>query len=1206
MTSKEGLGAFIFGKPKAKAKKKKKSRRRGDADSDRDSDDDSSSTSTSSTSSSASSVAPIVDGQRYAELTSDRIARHSAAKLEKRKETKASKSKKKPRKQHTLSSSSSTDSSSLSIYDSEIEAIVEFEKGKPTSTALKKLWKNVKHLRTKVKRLENAASDSDSDGDESVRSSKKGKRNPQQSKVKSDGKDGVQKVKKGEGASTTPAEETSSDPLSGKSDADKEVPREGKEEGGVNLEHITTKDDNDDIKEPPASDEKEKAGAEDDEKASDGDDEDSSDEGELEEDNEDPTSTGFELKYQFFHRKDQKELNRFYDDRISPFIRVRWDDINHNTSPENTEADDQKGKVIAGEVDIIEICLESSVFKSFLANITSPPPPFHPVPPPPPPGMMRRGIKVSKLPAHKRSEKLRLDESVSFFKPFRWLIQNRDFFEQKATELEEDMVKSTESLELLQKIDESQGDSAHDTKVEDPENDLGAQIRLLMEFMDEYLAEPLKKYRDARNGNLKTIGFEDLWMLYTPGDIIYTPLRYALPTASPPAPASVPKSHPGGPNPPAPVTYRQGFGRETPQAYKIISVAGGRRYASLSPPGRMSNTHAPLKLVCYFLDLGGYRFDVVTDTFTFRPFDTEMPITELEAYPLAYASLGEASGEAEMRKFLAARGKSFVEVSEASHKLYAGPAWTDSQNNKEEIDTPVIVDFALAYQNTPSWRPPFCVPYVDFYNTGVRNTRPEMLEVTVFSRTNRGRDWFWSHQNLLINRARIAVSERVQGYPVVGSVTSDPAIPQVIAAMEANEDILLLPGMVYAFALRDRKWVALDLMLLQDTQYEDGWKDLILPPGHKEMVRAVVENHAAGSRATGGMKKGSAEVDIVRGKGKGCIILLHGEPGVGKTSTAECVAAFTKRPLFPITCGDIGYEPDEVERNLQKHFTLAHKWGCVMLLDEADVFLAKRSRDDIKRNGLVSVFLRILEYYAGILFLTTNRVGSFDDAFRSRLHLTLYYPKLDKKQTLQIFEMNIRRVRDLNTKREQAGQRSVEIQDDKILRFARKHCETLSWNGRQIRNAFQTAIALAEFDIRDDGDNEPHAVMGKKQFKTIAKASIEFDNYLFHTHGGADQAAKARREQVRWDYEVEGRPARKPELIDSSSSASSESSSSSSSSDSSSEDSDSSADKVDSSDSDDGKRRKKKKKKKGKGKDKKSKKSDSKSKNSKSKKDKYA
>lgn len=81
-------------------------------------------------------------------------------------------------------------------------------------------------------------------------------------------------------------------------------------------------------------------------------------------------------------------------------------------------------------------------------------------------------------------------------------------------------VKSTKSSELLQKIDETQEDSTHDTKVEESENDLGAQIRLLLDFMNEYLAEPLKKYGDARSGNLKTIRFEDLWMLYTPGDIM--------------------------------------------------------------------------------------------------------------------------------------------------------------------------------------------------------------------------------------------------------------------------------------------------------------------------------------------------------------------------------------------------------------------------------------------------------------------------------------------------------------------------------------------------------------------------------------------------------------------------------------------------------------------------------------------------------------
>jgi SpoVK/Ycf46/Vps4 family AAA+-type ATPase len=92
---------------------------------------------------------------------------------------------------------------------------------------------------------------------------------------------------------------------------------------------------------------------------------------------------------------------------------------------------------------------------------------------------------------------------------------------------------------------------------------------------------------------------------------------------------------------------------------------------------------------------------------------------------------------------------------------------------------------------------------------------------------------------------------------------------------------------------------------------------------------------------------------------------LMKRPGVGKTSTAECVADSTKRPLFQITCGDIGDTATEVERNLESSFKLAHKWGCVLLLDEADIFLQKRDRADIKRNAIVSVFLRSLEYYAG-------------------------------------------------------------------------------------------------------------------------------------------------------------------------------------------------------------------------------------------------
>lgn len=87
--------------------------------------------------------------------------------------------------------------------------------------------------------------------------------------------------------------------------------------------------------------------------------------------------------------------------------------------------------------------------------------------------------------------------------------------------------------------------------------------------------------------------------------------------------------------------------------------------------------------------------------------------------------------------------------------------------------------------------------------------------------------------------------------------------------------------------------------------------------------------------------------------------------------------------------GDLGLQPIEVESNLDFNFQLAQSWGCVLLLDEADVFLAQRTQTDIERNALVSIFLRALEYYSGILFLTTNRVGSIDEAFRSRIHMRL-------------------------------------------------------------------------------------------------------------------------------------------------------------------------------------------------------------------------
>jgi SpoVK/Ycf46/Vps4 family AAA+-type ATPase len=150
-------------------------------------------------------------------------------------------------------------------------------------------------------------------------------------------------------------------------------------------------------------------------------------------------------------------------------------------------------------------------------------------------------------------------------------------------------------------------------------------------------------------------------------------------------------------------------------------------------------------------------------------------------------------------------------------------------------------------------------------------------------------------------------------------------------------------------------------------------------------------------------KTNAIRTDFMDGKGQGLIILLHGGPGTGKTLTAESVAEFDERPLYRVTCGDIGTEPESVEKYPKSVLFVGCTWGCVVLLDEADVFLEERIKQDMQRTAPVSVFLRVLEYYDGILILTTNCIGTFDEAFRSRVQLALHYPPLNEEDRREVW-----------------------------------------------------------------------------------------------------------------------------------------------------------------------------------------------------------
>ena len=149
------------------------------------------------------------------------------------------------------------------------------------------------------------------------------------------------------------------------------------------------------------------------------------------------------------------------------------------------------------------------------------------------------------------------------------------------------------------------------------------------------------------------------------------------------------------------------------------------------------------------------------------------------------------------------------------------------------------------------------------------------------------------------------------------------------------------------------------------------------------------------------------------------------------------------------------------------------------------------------------VFLRILEYYTGILFLTTNRVGMFDNAFKSRIHLPLYFSPLEKKETPATWS-NLRRTL-------QRREPFLEAEGKEILAFAKSQYNhgkmtEANWNGRQIRNVFQIAAALAEFEAQKRseeisggkiGVNAPvYTTLNKSHFKTVTRASQQFDEYI--------------------------------------------------------------------------------------------------------------
>lgn len=240
---------------------------------------------------------------------------------------------------------------------------------------------------------------------------------------------------------------------------------------------------------------------------------------------------------------------------------------------------------------------------------------------------------------------------------------------------------------------------------------------------------------------------------------------------------------------------------------------------------------------------------------------------------------------------------------------------------------------------------------------------------------------------------------------------------------EINIEIPVHPYLVI-FDLQRHKRLVTHYSYLKKYKYDEKLSEkLILPKNMKELIQALIEHKEGGF------------TDIIQGKTGGVIILLSGRAGTGKTLTAEVYAESKKKALYNVQASQLGIRPRFLEYKLMKVLNRASRWDAILLIDEADVYVRERGNDLIQ-NAIVGVFLRILEYHSSMLFMTTNRPDTVDDAIMSRCIARIDYEYPSKDDQKKIWRVL-------------ADTAEIKLSDEIINKFVEKHNE---YSGRDIKN----------------------------------------------------------------------------------------------------------------------------------------------------------
>lgn len=234
---------------------------------------------------------------------------------------------------------------------------------------------------------------------------------------------------------------------------------------------------------------------------------------------------------------------------------------------------------------------------------------------------------------------------------------------------------------------------------------------------------------------------------------------------------------------------------------------------------------------------------------------------------------------------------------------------------------------------------------------------------------------------------------------------------------------------LHGFLLSHHTYASVLSPFLKPHVFRKQAEQIVLAPMHRRLIDVL----------TGQL---SVLGDIVQGKNEGTTILALGAPGLGKTLTAEIYAEETERPLYKVQSGQLGTSAEDIEKNLKTIFQRARRWNAVLLIDEADTYIRERG-SDIEQNAIVATFLRSMEYFDGLLFMTSNRLD-IDDAILSRSSAIIEYQSPGKNERKKLWLLH-------------AGNLGADLSDALAEQLAAKY----DTSGRDVLNLLKLALRVA-------------------------------------------------------------------------------------------------------------------------------------------------